>query len=240
MHLGYSKLLMDPLYEVMESFGTSGSGNPIVGAFEAAAASFAAHKGIPNPKISVPIAPTQPMAQKESTAQRENIVQRENTEQSENISQKQNFAQRDNISQKQNFAQRDNIVQRENTSQKENIQRENISQKENIVQRENAAQIENITQRDNISQKENVQRAAQVQRETAARKDSVVQRESAALPPLNELPLPSNTTVYPPPVIDESDADRTRLLHSWYWAGYYVGLADGKRIAHGRGSGDSV
>lgn len=34
--------------------------------------------------------------------------------------------------------------------------------------------------------------------------------------------------VYPPPV-PEADPDRLRLLHSWYWAGYYTGLADGKR-----------
>ncbi|KAH0787386.1 hypothetical protein GPJ56_008581 [Histomonas meleagridis] len=47
----------------------------------------------------------------------------------------------------------------------------------------------------------------------------------------NELPVPSNVTIYPPPIADESDPDRTRLLHSWYWAGYYTGLADGKRIS---------
>ena len=49
--------------------------------------------------------------------------------------------------------------------------------------------------------------------------------------PINELPVPSNVTIYPPPIADESDPDRIRLLHSWYWAGYYTGLSDGKRLS---------
>ncbi|OHT09905.1 hypothetical protein TRFO_04457 [Tritrichomonas foetus] len=49
---------------------------------------------------------------------------------------------------------------------------------------------------------------------------------------MNQMPVPSNTLVYPPPLPEESDPDRMRLLHSWYWAGYYTGLADGKRIAN--------
>jgi hypothetical protein len=41
--------------------------------------------------------------------------------------------------------------------------------------------------------------------------------------------VPNPTVSYPPPLPDDSDPDRLRLLHSWYWAGYYTGLADGKR-----------
>ncbi|KAK8889447.1 hypothetical protein M9Y10_034194 [Tritrichomonas musculus] len=47
-----------------------------------------------------------------------------------------------------------------------------------------------------------------------------------------KLPVPSHVLVYPPPILDETDPDQTRLLHSWYWAGYYTGLADGKKIAN--------
>ena len=47
-----------------------------------------------------------------------------------------------------------------------------------------------------------------------------------------EMPVPSNMVIYPPPMPDDSDPDRTRLLHSWYWAGYYTGLADGKRFSN--------
>lgn len=46
-----------------------------------------------------------------------------------------------------------------------------------------------------------------------------------------KLPTPSNSVIYPPPMLDETDPDKIRLLHSWYWAGYYTGLADGKKIA---------
>lgn len=49
--------------------------------------------------------------------------------------------------------------------------------------------------------------------------------------PLSEpkMPIPSNSIIYPPPMLDDSDPDKMRLLHSWYWAGYYTGLADGKK-----------
>lgn len=47
-----------------------------------------------------------------------------------------------------------------------------------------------------------------------------------------KLPTPSNSVIYPPPMLDETDPDQVRLLHSWYWAGYYTGLADGKKIAN--------
>lgn len=46
----------------------------------------------------------------------------------------------------------------------------------------------------------------------------------------SKLPIPSNSVVYPPPMLDETDPDQIRLLHSWYWAGYYTGLADGKKF----------
>jgi hypothetical protein len=52
-------------------------------------------------------------------------------------------------------------------------------------------------------------------------------REPAVRP--ERLPLPNPGMIYPPPLPDESDPDRLRLLHSWYWAGYYTGLADGKK-----------
>jgi hypothetical protein len=42
--------------------------------------------------------------------------------------------------------------------------------------------------------------------------------------------MPNPALIYPPPIPDESDPDGLRLLHSWYWAGYYTGLADGKRV----------
>jgi hypothetical protein len=48
-------------------------------------------------------------------------------------------------------------------------------------------------------------------------------------PHTDRVPLPNPGLIYPPPLPDESDPDRLRLLHSWYWAGYYTGLADGKK-----------
>lgn len=41
-------------------------------------------------------------------------------------------------------------------------------------------------------------------------------------------PRPNPAMIYPPPVPFDNDPDRLRLLHAWYWAGYYTGLADGK------------
>lgn len=37
-------------------------------------------------------------------------------------------------------------------------------------------------------------------------------------------PQAINLAVFPPPVPDETDADKLKLLHSWYWAGYYAGV----------------
>lgn len=66
------------------------------------------------------------------------------------------------------------------------------------------------------------------------KKASEPKRAEPSIAPVSEVPVPSNATIYPPPVIDDSDIDRTRLLHSWYWAGYYMGLADGKKIAQSK------
>ena len=58
-----------------------------------------------------------------------------------------------------------------------------------------------------------------------------VSPESHEIPPEISPPRPDTTSIYPPPVPD-ADPERLRLLHSWYWAGYYTGLADGRRQAH--------
>jgi hypothetical protein len=52
----------------------------------------------------------------------------------------------------------------------------------------------------------------------------------AAPDPTIQPRVPNPGLIYPPPIPDESDPDHLRLLHSWYWAGYYTGLTDGRRV----------
>lgn len=51
-----------------------------------------------------------------------------------------------------------------------------------------------------------------------------------AIPVLEDIraPKPNPGLVYPPPLPLDRDPDRIRLLHAWYWAGYYTGLSDGR------------
>lgn len=57
-----------------------------------------------------------------------------------------------------------------------------------------------------------------------------VPKMPSAPPPkdFENAPRPNPGIIYPPPLPFDGDPDRLRLLHAWYWAGYYTGLADGK------------
>ncbi|EAY08632.1 hypothetical protein TVAG_239920 [Trichomonas vaginalis G3] len=39
----------------------------------------------------------------------------------------------------------------------------------------------------------------------------------------------SNAVTFPPPIPIDNDPIRNHMLHAWYWAGYYTGLADARR-----------
>ena len=36
--------------------------------------------------------------------------------------------------------------------------------------------------------------------------------------------------IMPPPLPQGMDPERARLLHSWFWAGYYTGYEEGKKV----------
>lgn len=50
------------------------------------------------------------------------------------------------------------------------------------------------------------------------------------LPPHIQKIQDHNVNTLLPPLPEGFDPDKARLLHSWFWAGYYTGFEDGKKI----------
>ena len=50
--------------------------------------------------------------------------------------------------------------------------------------------------------------------------------QASQKPKLEVTGLPDDPSTYPPPIPDDNDPVRNRMLHAWYWAGYYTALYD--------------
>ena len=46
--------------------------------------------------------------------------------------------------------------------------------------------------------------------------------------------LPDEPATYPPPVPNDLDPVRNKMLHAWYWAGYYAGFYDAQMNSNGK------
>jgi len=62
--------------------------------------------------------------------------------------------------------------------------------------------------------------------ETVQQKPPTPKPKPKLLPEVESKPEPA---VYPPPMPLEIDPDQAKLLHAWYWAGYYTAVVYGKQ-----------